>query len=255
MKMNNKGKIRALIVDDEVPARDIIRHYLRKHPGVEVAGEFADGFSGLKGIHKLKPDLVFLDVQMPKLTGLEMLEVCDKLPAIIFITAYDQYAVKAFEHNAVDYLLKPFTQERFDAAVEKAIHQVNAREGKEEQIRNLVNNAGEQENTLERFVVRTSSGIQIVPLTEVKYLEAVDDYVKIHTQKARHMKKMTMAYLEKRLDPEEFIRVHRSYIVPVGEISRFEKYGKESYRVFLHGGESLPMSMSGLERLKTVLGL
>ncbi len=251
--MNRSTHLRALVIDDEAPARDIIRYYLKNHPGVELAGEYADGFSGLKGIQEHKPDLVFLDIQMPKLTGLEMLELLDEIPAVIFTTAYDQYAIRAFELSAVDYLLKPFPRERFDEALDKAVQQLGKAGETAGGVRRLIDESKAQEKSIERIVVKAGSGIHLLAVSDIRYFEAVDDYVKIHSAGERFMKKMTMKYLEDRLDPEEFIRIHRSFLVAVKEIRKIEKYGKESYLVFLHGGEKLNMSQSGMERLRQVM--
>ncbi|HDR89922.1 MAG TPA: response regulator [Bacteroidetes bacterium] len=252
--MKTERKLTTLIIDDEAPARDIIRHYLRNHPSVEIIGEYADGFTGLKAIQDLRPDLVILDIQMPRLTGLEILELLDEWPAVIFVTAYDRYAIRAFELSAVDYLLKPFSEERLKEAVDKAVKRTGGRNAGDE-VQALMNAAREQVKHIERLVVKAGSRIHILSLDDIRYFEAVDDYVKIHTEKERYMKKMTMKYLEDRLDGKEFIRIHRSYIVAVKEIRSIEKYGRESYLALLHGGEKLSMSQGGMERLKEAMML
>jgi len=250
--MKTERKLKTLIIDDEEPAREILRHYLRDHPSVEIIGEYTDGFTGLKAIQNLRPDLVILDIQMPKLTGLEMLELLDEWPAVIFVTAYDRYAIRAFELSAVDYLLKPFSEERLKKAVDKAVQRTGGPNAGDE-VHGLMNVAREQVKNIERLVVKAGSRIHILSLDAIRYFEAVDDYVKIHTGKERYMKKMTMKYLEDRLDGKEFIRIHRSYIVAVREIRSIEKYGRESYIALLHGGEKLSMSQGGMERLKEAM--
>ncbi|MGC9470285.1 MAG: LytR/AlgR family response regulator transcription factor [Bacteroidales bacterium] len=250
--MKKERKLTTLIIDDEAPARDIIRYYLRNHPSVEIIGEYDDGFTGLKAIQEIRPDMVILDIQMPRLTGLEMLELLDEWPAVIFVTAYDRYAIRAFELSAVDYLLKPFSEERLKEAVDKAVQRTGGRNAGDG-VQGLMNAAREQVKNIERLVVKAGSRIHILSLDDIRYFEAVDDYVKIHTLKERYMKKMTMKYLEDRLDGKEFIRIHRSYIVAVREIRSIEKYGRESYLALLHGGEKLSMSQGGMERLKEAM--
>jgi len=243
--------IKTIIVEDEKLARDLVRDYLGKHEDFEVIGEFEDGFSGLKAINEMKPDLVFLDIQMPKLTGFEMLEVLDHNPAIIFTTAYDQYALKAFEHNAVDYLLKPYSRERFDDAVKKALERIST--GDEASVEKLVKHRDEQSEELQRVVVRSRSRISVVPVSDIIYLEAQDDYVMIYTRENKHLKQKTMKYFETHLPQDEFVRVHRSYIVRIPEIEQMQLYEKDSYILILKNGTRLPVSKTGLPRLKQQL--
>ena len=243
--------IKTIIVEDEKLARDLIKDYLGSHSDFELIGEYEDGFSGLKAINEMKPDLVFLDIQMPKLTGFEMLEVLEHHPAIIFTTAYDQYALKAFEHNALDYLLKPYSKERFDESVEKA--RKRAQSGDRESISKLVEQRDEQEDEIHRVVVKSRSKIHVVPVDDIIYLEAQDDYVMIYTHQSKHLKQKTMKFFEAHLPAEDFVRIHRSYIVRLSEISQMQLYEKESYIVILKSGEKLPVSKSGLPRLKKKL--
>ncbi len=243
--------IKTLIVEDEKLARDLIKNYLQKHQDFEIIGEYEDGFSGLKAINELKPDLIFLDIQMPKLTGFEMLEVLEHHPAIIFTTAYDQYALKAFEHNTLDYLLKPYSKDRFDEAVEKARERVQS--GDTESISRLVEHREQQEDEIHRVVVKSRSKIHVIPVDEIIYLEAQDDYVMIYTLHAKHLKQKTMKFFEAHLPAEDFVRIHRSYIVKMSEISQMQLYEKESYIVILKNGVKLPVSKSGLPRLKKKL--
>lgn len=247
--------LRTILIDDEQPAREVMKHYLKEFPQVEIIGEFADGFSGLKAIQELKPDLVFLDVQMPKLTGLELLELLDQPPMIIFSTAYDQYAIKAFEMNAIDYLLKPYSKERFTQALQKALAQAETGGKTPAPIQGLVKTLDENPEFLQRIAVKSRHKVTVVPADEIVYLEAEGDYVMIHTKDARHLKEKTMKYFETHLDPAQFIRIHRSFIVNAGSIERIEYYDKETYMVLTKNGAKLRASTSGYKNLKQVLNM
>ena len=243
--------IRTIIVEDEKLARDLLKDYLSKHSDFEIIGEFEDGFGGLKAINEMKPDLVFLDIQMPKLTGFEMLEVLDHHPAIIFTTAYDQYALKAFEHNALDYLLKPYSKDRFKEAVDKARDRIH--QGDSVSIGKLVEQHEARDEEIHRVVVKSRSKINVIPVSEIVYLEAQDDYVMIYTRESKHLKQKTMKYFEAHLPSDEFVRIHRSYIARISEISQMQLYEKESYIVILKNGVKLPVSKTGLPKLKQQL--
>lgn len=243
--------IKAIIIEDEELARDLIHSYLKDHPDIQIIGEYEDGFSGLKAINEMKPDLVFLDIQMPKLTGFEMLEVLDHKPAIIFTTAFNQYAIKAFELNAVDYLLKPYSHERFSEAVKKARKRLDA--GDVENTNKLINHFDKQPEIIHRVVVRSRSKIHVVSVSELRYIKAEDDYVMLYAGDSKFLKQKTMKYFEAHLPPEDFVRIHRSYIVRLSEISQMQLYEKDSYIVILKDGEKLPVSKSGLPRLKNML--
>ncbi len=246
--------IKVIIIDDEEMAREIIADYLKEFEEIEVVAQCEDGFSGLKAIQDKNPDLVFLDVQMPKLTGFEMLEILDEKPAIIFTTAYDQYAIQAFEQNAVDYLLKPFAHERFNTAVGKAISRI--REGLERpEKEKLREHLSESEDYIHRVVVKLRKEIRIIPVNQISYIEAQDDYVMLYTEKEKFLKQKTMKYFENHLDPHEFIRIHRSYIVRTDRIGKIEPYEKSSFVVVLKDETSLPVSKSGFTKLKSVLDL
>jgi two-component system LytT family response regulator len=244
--------IKTVIVEDEKLARDLVKDYLKKHDDFEIIGEYEDGFSGLKAINELKPDLVFLDIQMPKLTGFEMLEILEHHPAIIFTTAYDQYALKAFEHNALDYLLKPYSSERFEEALTKARERVKAG-GDSRSINKLVEHHDTQEDAIHRVVVKSRSKIHVIPVENIIYLEAQDDYVMIYTRDSKHLKQKTMKYFESHLPDEDFVRIHRSYIARISEIAQMQLYEKESYIVILKNGTKLPVSKTGLPKLKSKL--
>jgi two-component system LytT family response regulator len=245
-------KITVIIIDDESLARQIIRKFLSNHSEIEILAECSNGFEGVKKINELKPDLIFLDIQMPKLTGFEMLDLIDNPPIIIFTTAYDQYAISAFEVNAVDYLLKPFSSERFEEALQKTKHLLNNRMKQSDIVKELIRHNQETVEYLERIVIKDGSKIHIVPLDSIKYFEAQDDYVMVHSSEGNLLKQKTMKYFEEHLPPEDFVRIHRSYIIPVTRIKKIELVEKETYKVILDDGTGLPVSKSGYDKLKTV---
>jgi two-component system LytT family response regulator len=245
--------MKIIIIDDEPLARSVVREYLQKHPDLEIVQECNDGFEGLKAIQQHEPDLVFLDIQMPKISGFEMLELVDQPPAVIFTTAFDEYAIKAFETHATDYLLKPFSQERFDKAIAKWKEKSRDDQGKDTQ--ELLEAVAHSPAQNQRIVVKNGSKIKIIPAHEVFYLEAADDYVKIHTQDGYYLKNKTMGHFEQSLDPQLFARSHRSYIVNVQQITRIDPYEKDNHIAILRSGAKVPVSRSGYARLKEVLGI
>jgi two-component system LytT family response regulator len=245
--------IKAIIIDDESLARDLVRNYLQMDAEIEIIGEFPDGFQGLKAINELNPDLVFLDIQMPKLTGFEMLDLLDKNCNIIFTTAYNEYAIKAFEHNAIDYLLKPFSKERFLDAVKKAKERIANSENSKEEIEKIKNHNDSSDEILTRVVVKSRNKIDIIGIDKIKYFEAQDDYVMIYTQDGRYLKQKTMKYFEKHLSADEFCRIHRTYLVRIDEISQLQPYEKDHWIVILKTGESLKVSRNGFKLLKNQL--
>jgi len=246
-------KISVVIIDDESLGRQIVRKFLDSRDDFEIAAECSNGFEGVKKINELKPDIVFLDIQMPKLTGFEMLELLDSPPVIIFTTAYDQYAIKAFEVNAADYLLKPFSAERFEEALEKAELLLKNKSRGNEIISGLITHTQETTEYLERIVVKDGSRIHIIPVDTISYIEAQDDYVMIHSSEGSLLKQKTMKYFEEHLPPDDFLRIHRSYIAAIPHIKKIELVEKESYRLILDDGTKLPVSRSGYERLKSLL--
>jgi two-component system LytT family response regulator len=246
-------KIRIVIIDDEAPARELIKHYLKEVDSLEVIAECADGFSGLKSISVLKPDLVFLDIQMPRLTGIEMVEVLTEKPEIIFTTAYDQFAIRAFELNAVDYLMKPFEKRRFLEAVNKAINKIRSGTTKNKPASQLFAKKPESSSPVNRIVVRKANSINIIPVDQVRYVESQDDYVMIYHTAGKALKQQTMKYYEDNLPKENFVRIHRSYIVRIEEINRIEPYTKDNHVAVLHSGDKLPVSRSGYKHLKEEL--
>lgn len=246
-------KIRIVIIDDEAPAREIIKHYLKEVDSIEVIAECADGFSGLKSISVMKPDLVFLDIQMPRLTGIELIEVLTEKPEIIFTTAYDQFALRAFELNAVDYLMKPFPKKRFLDAVKKAIDKIRSGKGNKEPASQLLQKKPETAPSVNRVVVRKGNAINLIPVEQIKYVAAEDDYVMIYHSAGKALKQQTMKFYEENLPKADFVRIHRSYIVRVEEIKQIEPYGKDNHIAILHSGDKLPVSRSGFKHLKEEL--
>lgn len=245
---------KAILIDDEPLARSIVKEYLQHYPQITVVQECNDGFEGVKAIMQHQPGLIFLDIQMPKISGFEMLELIEQPPAVIFTTAFDEYAIKAFENNAVDYLLKPFSRERFDKAITKWKEQKNI-PAQQPGTASLLESAAQLPQQNRRIVVKTAGRIRIIPVEEVHFLEASDDYVKIHTKDGSFIKNRTMSNFEQLLDPHQFVRCHRSYIVNVQFITRIDPYEKESYLAILKTSEKVPVSKSGYVKLKTVLGL
>lgn len=245
--------IKAVLIDDEPLAREVVKEYLEAFPQIEVIDECNDGFEGLKSIQQHKPDLIFLDIQMPKINGFEMLELVEPRPAVIFTTAFDEYAIRAFEANAIDYLLKPFGKDRFDKAINKWLEKQGPAEVKR-QTQALIDSVS-QTSEQDRVVVKTGTKITIIPISDIEYLEADDDYVNIHTPTGSYLKNRTMAYFEQALNGKQYVRIHRSYIVKVSEITRLDPYEKETYTAILKSGKKLPVSKTGYAKLKQVLGL
>lgn len=242
---------KVIIIDDEPLARSIVKEYLSRYPEMEVVQECGDGFEGVKAITAWQPDLIFLDIQMPKISGFEMLELIDNPPGVIFTTAFDAFAMQAFETNAVDYLLKPFSQDRFEKAIEKWKNQ----HPKNEAIKPLLEDQVKQPEESTRVVVKVGSAIKILPIQEILYIEAYDDYVKIYTKDGFHLKKKTMSFFEKALDPKQFVRVHRSYIISLSQLTKIEMKEKDSHVAKMKDGVVIPMSKNGYSKLKEVLGL
>jgi two-component system LytT family response regulator len=295
--------IKAIIIDDEPLARMIVLEYLQFYPRITVVQECCDGFEGIKAIQQHHPDLIFLDIQMPKINGFEMLELVEDPPAVIFTTAYDEYAIRAFENHAVDYLLKPFNKERFDKAIRKWLDQHTATltaqaaaassdatdssaashpaptappaDGSSTSSRPpasasnpaatnpaatsstqaLLETASQSPAQQHRIVVKTGGKIKIIPVEDIHYLEASDDYVKIHTHNGAFLKNKTMGYFEQALDPTQFVRTHRSYILNVQQVTRIDPYEKDGHLCILQSGGQVPVSKTGYVKLKAVLGL
>src|SRR4051812_14891056 len=248
--MTDDGKkIRAIIVDDEELARHVLRELISAHPEIELVAECSNGFEAVKMIGDLKPDLLFLDIQMPKLDGFEVLELTGTDMAIIFATAYDEYALKAFEVHAVDYLLKPFGAERFDAALRQAQQKL----GRSTPVTELAHAARAPGEFLDRIVVRDGTRVHIVPVAKLDYVEAQDDYIALASEGRKFLKQQTIASLESSLDAARFLRIHRSYLVNLERVAKIEPYGKDSKVAVLKDGTQLPVSRSGYARLCEVL--
>src|ERR1700682_512245 len=250
-KLQTAKKIRAIIVEDAQLTRRILREMLQSHPEIEVVAECLDGFAAVKVVPELKPDLLFLDIQMPKLDGFEVLELIGDEFAVVFVTAYDQHALRAFEVHAVDYLLKPFSAERFEAALDRAkgrIGQKNLPDPAE-----FAAAGRETGRFAERIVVKDGPRVQIIPVSKLDYAEAQDDYVSLASLGQKHLKQQTISSLEACLDPKHFLRMHRSYIVNLERVAKLQPYGKDSHVVTLNDGTRLPVSRSGYGRLRSLL--
>lgn len=242
---------KVVIIDDEPLARKIVREYLKNHHDLEIVGECGDGFEGLKMIQETEPDLIFLDIQMPKISGFEMLELIPDPPFVIFTTAFDEYAIKAFDISAVDYLLKPFDQNRFDAAVNK--FDINS--SNTSNVQEMLSLPKKQDVLMNRIVVKDQSEIKIIPLVDISHIEAYDDYVKIHVKSKYHLKNQTLTFLENALINEQFVRIHRSFLINLQYLTRIESLEKNSYYAVLTSGERIPISRTSYPKLKTLLGL
>ncbi len=245
------AKYRVIIIDDEELGRKVIKKYLSEFPQFEIVGEAANGFTGIKLIQESKPDLAFLDIQMPKLTGFELLELVDEPMNVIFATAYDQFAVQAFEMNAVDYLLKPFSPERFKQAIDKFLSQ--SQKSQSENLDKLKSFVESEKKVIDRFPIRDGAKIIILNLDDIQYFEAQDDYVLVRTTTTKYLKKQTMKSLEEKLPPTNFVRIHRSYIVNLDFFKEIEIYDKESYRLRLTTGMVLEVSKSGYQNIKRII--
>jgi two-component system LytT family response regulator len=243
---------KVIIIDDEPLARSILKEFISKYPDLEIAEECNDGFEGVKAIQQHQPDLIFLDIQMPKINGFEMLELIEQPPAVIFTTAFDEYAIKAFEAHAIDYLLKPFSEERFDKAIQKWKEKVPVSKKNTEE---LLETASQLPSQTQRVVVKTGSKIKIIPVQDIFYLEAADDYVKVHTHEGSFLKNKTMNHFEQTLEAHIFVRSHRSYIVNVQQITRIDPYEKDNHIAILRSGAKVPVSRNGYVKLRAVLGL
>lgn len=241
---------KVLIIDDEPLARKIVKEFLKDDARFEIVGECGDGFEGLKMIQEFAPDLIFLDIQMPKISGFELLELIPNPPAVIFTTAYDEFALKAFDLNAIDYLLKPFSKQRFSAALDKI-----STEEVQPKLDKFILEVVPNELTSNRIVVKDGSEIKIIPLSEIDYLEAYDDYIKIHSNSKIHLKKQTMNHFENVLKNKHFVRIHRSYILNLQYLTKIESFEKNSYIAILTNGTRLPISRNYYALLKETLGV
>ncbi|MBV7536755.1 LytTR family DNA-binding domain-containing protein [Duganella sp. sic0402] len=242
--------MRIIIVDDEMLARGVVREYLSEHPDVEIVAECANGFEAVKAITELSPDLVFLDIQMPKLDGFEVAELAGSKTRYIFATAFDQYAIKAFDFHALDYLLKPFSQQRFDQALAHARANLGAGG---EAVEKMVREAVGRNQPLGRILIRDGAKVHVISADKVEYIEAQDDYVQIRSEGKSYLKNQRMSELEEQLDGQQFLRIHRSYIVNISFVDRIEQATKDSHVAVLKDGSRLPISRSGYQKIRAVI--
>jgi two-component system LytT family response regulator len=246
--------MRVIIVDDEHLARALLREHLAAHPDIEIVGECANGFEAVKAITELQPDLVFLDIQMPKLDGFEVAELAGTRTQYLFVTAYDQFALRAFEVHAVDYLLKPFTPARLAQALAHARARLAApAPASNAPVEAVVAQARQRHQPLERILIRDGARVQVVPVESIDYIEAQDDYVAVVAAGRQWLKSQRLAELETQLDPQAFLRVHRSYIVRVAAIARIEPSGRDGHCAVLHGGAKVPISRSGYAKIRDLI--
>ncbi len=249
--MTEEQLLRVVIVDDEPLARAVVREFAGQHAGVEVVAECANGFEAVKAVTELSPDLIFLDVQMPKLNGFEVLELLGRSVPVVFTTAYDQYALRAFEVHAVDYLLKPFSEERFGETLARARARLLAREAMP--VEALVAETRARTGPLERVLIRDRSHVHVIPVERIDYVEAQDDYVCFKADGKDYLKDQTMGAVEAALDAARFVRIHRSYLLNIERIARVELYAKDSRIAILRDGRRLPVSRAGYARLSKLL--
>jgi two-component system LytT family response regulator len=252
-------KIRTLIVDDEPLGRERIRTLLAGDPEIEVVGECLDGRQAITAIEQRNPDLVFLDVQMPEVDGFSVLEaICvERMPVIIFVTAYDRYAVQAFEVHALDYLLKSYDRERFSAAVQRAKEEIQRSRGEgalNERLVGLLENLQTKKDRLTRLVIRSAGRIVFLRVEEIDWIEAADNYVRVHAGKESHLIRETLQSLEKRLDSGKFLRIHRSFLVNLDRIRELQPIFHGDYAVKLADGTELTLSRNYREKLLEPLG-
>jgi two-component system, LytTR family, response regulator len=254
VSVDTKAKIQAVIVDDEELARQILREFLSSHPEIELVAECANGFEAVKAVAELKPDLMFLDIQMPKLDGFEVLELIGNETAVVFVTAHDNFAIRAFEVHAVDYLMKPVGAGRFEAALKRAKERLESKAPSNAvSAAELAAAARPPAQYLERIPVRDGARVFIIPVAKLDYVEAQDDYVALASDGKKHLKQQTIASLETALDPSRFLRVHRSYIVNLERVAKIEPYSKDSHVAVLSTGAQLPVSRAGYARLREFL--
>jgi two-component system LytT family response regulator len=250
VKDSETSKIRSVIVDDEELSRVLVKDYLSSHPDIEVVAECANGFEAVRAVNDLKPDLLFLDIQMPKLDGFEVLELIGNDVEVLFITAYDEYALRAFEVHALDYLLKPFSAERFGEALDQArakLRRPNASVERDSAIRR------DESAMLDRILIRNGPKVHVIGVEQIDYIQAQGDYVGITVAGKTHLKHQTLSTLEEQLDPSRFVRIHRSSLLNIDRLDRIELYSKDSYEAILDDGTRLPISRSGYAKLKELI--
>ncbi|TSD74553.1 response regulator transcription factor [Janthinobacterium sp. KBS0711] len=242
--------MRVAIVDDELLARSVLREYLARHDDIEIVAECANGFDAVKAIAELGPELVFLDIQMPRLDGFEVAELIGGKTRLIFVTAYDQYALKAFECHALDYLLKPFSEQRFDQALAHA----RAHRSTPETVQTLAREAATRAAPLDRVLIRDGAKVHVIASARIDYIEAQDDYISIRSEGKSYLKSQRLSELETQLDPAKFLRVHRSYLLNIDGIRRIEAATKDSHVAILRDDTRIPVSKAGYQKLKLLVG-
>jgi two-component system, LytTR family, response regulator len=248
------ARLRIVVVDDEPLARAVVREYATADPEVEIVAECGNGFDAVKAVAEQKPDLVLLDVQMPKLDGFEVLELLGRDQPVVFITAYDQYALRAFEVHAVDYLLKPFSADRFQEALTRVRERLRAKEGAApSDVAALIREAKPRTGPSERVLIRDGANVHVIPVDKIDYVEAQDDYVAFKSEGKQYLKDQTLGAVESSLDPSRFVRIHRSYILNIDRIAKVELYAKDSRIAILRDGTRLPVSRAGYARLSQLL--
>jgi len=246
--------IKTIIIDDEPLGRQIIREYLENHSDVRIVAECRDAHEALEAIDKNNPDLIFLDINMPEINGFELLKMLDEMPFVIFSTAYDQYAIQAFEVNAVDYLLKPYDQDRFDTALNRVRHYIRQKENTEkDNIKKLLQNINPGKKYLSRMLVKDSGRIIILNTSEIIIAEAIEDYINIYTSTREYLINQSLTALENRLDPEYFIRVHRSYIVNLEHVKELLPWSNGRYKCIMSNDKKIIASRSGAKKLRMLM--
>ncbi len=245
------SKIKIIIVDDEELARSLLREYCSFHPAIEIVAECANGFEAVKAVTELQPHLMLLDIQMPKLSGFEVIELLESPPAVIFVTAFDQYALKAFDVHAVDYLLKPFGKERFNEAMDRAVQRLNKHQP--DKIKEIAAEAKPFSQPLERVLIKEGSKVLVIPVEKIDYIEAQDDYASFRVEGRSHLKMQRLGELETTLDNRRFVRIHRSYILNIERLARIELFQKDSRSAILKDATRLPVSRTGYDKLKELL--
>jgi two-component system LytT family response regulator len=243
--------MRIAIVDDEELARKVLREYLASYDDIEIVAECANGFEAVKAVTDLKPDLLLLDIQMPRLDGFEVLELIGREVGVIFVTAYDKYALRAFEVHAVDYLLKPVSADRLREALDRAKGRSQAKQLLP--VEDLMRTARPGGARSERILIRDGANVHVIPLSKIDYAEAQDDYVCFRSEGKQYLKQQTLADVESTLDPAQFVRIHRSYILNIDRLAKLELYAKDSHAAILRDGTRLPVSRSGYAKLNSLL--
>jgi len=249
--------MRVVIADDEDLARSVLREYLERAHGMEIVAECANGFEAVKAVAEHQPDVIFLDVQMPKLDGFEVLELIDRKVAVVFVTAFDQYAMRAFDAAAVDYLLKPFGEDRFRGALEKIARRTGEMRpaSLSSELKNAVRPAGEYlERIVVKHTVKDGASVHVIPVGKLDYAEAQDDYVALRSEGRTWIKQQTIASLETALHPKRFVRVHRGYLVNIERITRIEPNTKDTWIAVLTDGTRIPVSRGGYARFHALIG-